>query len=174
MSDETAPATVRTESRIVELLRRIEWSGRGRRYDYGDSAAACPECGGEKPVGDEDDADRPWCGHQPGCALSDAIAAATTASEPVAHAAIGAQPPTPSSGPSVQLGEVLFSFNSFQDWVNKAQRIWRFHEVDSRHTVCIDQRGRICGWGAHFMRARDEGAFPINVHRLRPPEETGL
>lgn len=78
------------------------------------------------------------------------------------------------SGPSVQLGEVLFSFNSFQDWVNKAQRIWRFHEVDSRHTVCIDQRGRICGWGAHFRRARDEGAFPINVHRLRPTEETGL
>lgn len=78
------------------------------------------------------------------------------------------QEPCGQSNPlQVSVGPKLFSFRSFQDWVNHAQRIWKFHGVDGRHTVCIDQRGRICGWGAHFMTARDEGAFPVDVYLLR-------
>lgn len=65
------------------------------------------------------------------------------------------------------LGPKLFSFTCFQDWVNGASRRWRFHEVSSEHTVCVDQKGRICRWGAHFMAARDDGSFPIDVHLMR-------
>lgn len=67
----------------------------------------------------------------------------------------------------VQLGPLLFSFATFDSWVSQAQRIWRFHEVRSADTVCLDQKGRICRWGEHFMVARDEGAFPVDVYLLR-------
>lgn len=51
--------------------------------------------------------------------------------------------------------------------MNKAQRIWRYHEVRGEDTVCVDQKGRMCRIGKHFMVARDEGAFPIDVYLLR-------
>ena len=68
---------------------------------------------------------------------------------------------------SIQLGELLFSFHTFDDWVSKASRIWRRHNVRAADTICIDQQGRIIGWGKHFMTARDDGAFPVDVYRLR-------
>ena len=71
------------------------------------------------------------------------------------------------SVPNFTPGQLLFSFSWFGDWVNHAQTIWKDHGVRSQHTLCIDQKGRVCGWGEHFMTARDEGAFPINVYLLR-------
>ena len=65
------------------------------------------------------------------------------------------------------VGPLLFSFATFDSWVNQAQRIWRFHGVRGEDTVCLDQKGRMCRWGAHFMVARDEGAFPVDVYLLR-------
>ena len=72
---------------------------------------------------------------------------------------------------TMRLGPKLFSFSSFGDWLNQAQRIWRAHGVDARNTVCIDQKGRLCGWGEHFMKARDDGVFPIDVYLMRPDTE---
>lgn len=46
-------------------------------------------------------------------------------------------------------------FRSFDSWVNKASS-W----IDGK-AVCIDNKGRRCLNGGHFMRARDEDAFPI-------------
>lgn len=69
--------------------------------------------------------------------------------------------------PSIELGPKLFSFRTFDKWVSGASRIWRFHGVRGEDTVCLDQKGRICRWGKHFMIARDDGSFPVDVHLFR-------
>lgn len=68
----------------------------------------------------------------------------------------------------IQPGKKLFEFRSKQDWINKAQRIWRFHGVNADRTVCVDQLGRICQIGMHFAAAERDGAYPIEVYMLRP------
>ncbi len=73
----------------------------------------------------------------------------------------------PTEHAKANLGELAFSFISFDDWVNRASTIWRQHGLTSRHTLCVDQKGRVCAWGLHFQIARDEGAFPVDVYRLR-------
>lgn len=70
-------------------------------------------------------------------------------------------------GVTVVLGPKLFSFATFNSWCNHAQRIWFAHGVRSNQTLCVDQRGRVISWGEHFMTARDEGAFPVDVYLLR-------
>lgn len=56
-------------------------------------------------------------------------------------------------------------FDSFVQWVNKASswltRHPDFHEERFR-AICFDSKGRLCRVGADFMRARDEGAFPVH------------
>jgi len=47
-------------------------------------------------------------------------------------------------------------FHCFQTWVNKATS-W----IGGTNPLCADAQGRICRIGADFMRARDEGAFPV-------------
>ncbi len=65
------------------------------------------------------------------------------------------------------LGELLFSFTSFEDWCDTAQRRFRQCGAATHDTICIDARDRICIIGKEFMQARDEGAFPINVYSIR-------
>lgn len=55
-------------------------------------------------------------------------------------------------------------FDSFQHWVYKATR----YLADARGSMgqrlppmCVDALGRRCHIGADFMRARDEGTFPV-------------
>jgi len=67
----------------------------------------------------------------------------------------------------IEVGEKLFEFASKRDWIKHASRIWRKHEVSSQTTICIDQLGRICGWGEHFYAAERDNAYPIEVFRLR-------
>ncbi len=55
-------------------------------------------------------------------------------------------------------------FRDFNDWVNFATK--RLSEAagdkyGAMQSVCIDALGRRCTIGGHFMRARDEGTFPI-------------
>ena len=69
---------------------------------------------------------------------------------------------------TIKPGEKLFQFASKQDWINKAQRIWRFHGVRAESTVCVDQQGRICTIGLHFMAAERDNAYPIEVFMQRP------
>lgn len=66
---------------------------------------------------------------------------------------------------TIQLGEQLFAFSSRREWINRGQRIWRVHRADSRNSICIDTKGRICTVGAHFMRAEADGSYPITVYR---------
>ncbi len=67
----------------------------------------------------------------------------------------------------IEVGEKLFEFASKQDWINRANRVWRKHQINAQNTVCIDQKGRICGWGLHFSIAENDNAYPIEVFLMR-------
>ncbi len=64
----------------------------------------------------------------------------------------------------VTVGRKLFEFSTFDNWCDTAK--WKFADagLSGRHALCIDTKGRICTKGAEFMRARDEGTFPIRVY----------
>lgn len=66
---------------------------------------------------------------------------------------------------TVTVGEYLFEFRSFEHWVSKASGWFRSHRVRSDNCIGIDTAGRICPTGKQYMRARDEGTFPIRVYR---------
>lgn len=48
-------------------------------------------------------------------------------------------------------------FRSFSEWVDKATS-W----IGGMNALCVDAKGRACRCGGDFMRARDEGAFPVS------------
>lgn len=55
-------------------------------------------------------------------------------------------------------------FRDFTDWVNFASKrltVARHRSGATMPSVCIDAFGRRCVIGGDFMRARDEGAFPV-------------
>lgn len=68
--------------------------------------------------------------------------------------------PSPCSLVPLWAGE----FRDFNDWVNFATK--RLSETagdkyGEMKPICVDALGRRCTVGAHFMRARDEDAFPV-------------
>lgn len=55
-------------------------------------------------------------------------------------------------------------FDTFDQWVARASTwLTRHPRYDGKtfRVQCVDTKGRICSIGKDFMRARDEGAFPI-------------
>jgi hypothetical protein len=73
------------------------------------------------------------------------------------------QNPTPLDGFTP---EWLGQFDTFDDWVNHASRALTNLTLEngmgnSVAAICVDTKGRRCSCGHEFMRARDEGAFPI-------------
>ena len=66
---------------------------------------------------------------------------------------------------TVTVGEYLFEFRSFEHWVAKASSWFRRHRARSDDCIGIDTAGRICPTGKQYMRASDEGTFPIRVYR---------
>lgn len=67
---------------------------------------------------------------------------------------------------TVTLGPQLFAFTSFEDWIDTARR--KFGAYHEGETVCLDQAGRIVTCGKEFMRARDEGTYPVTVYLIDP------
>jgi hypothetical protein len=65
----------------------------------------------------------------------------------------------------------MFRFNSFEQWVNKAQERFAACGVGKSQYVCIDATGRICGMGKQMMSARDRNAFPVVVYHIEPEEQ---
>jgi hypothetical protein len=51
-------------------------------------------------------------------------------------------------------------FECFHTWVNKASS-WLTRRGAHEKAVCIDTKGRVCRNGGDFMRARDDGSFPV-------------
>lgn len=72
---------------------------------------------------------------------------------------------------SVQLGEELFLFHNFDNWCDTAKRKFRDADVQSVEVICLDTKGRICGWGKHFMDAARDGTFPVRAYRVRALDE---
>lgn len=50
-------------------------------------------------------------------------------------------------------------FATFIQWVNKATS-W----IGGENALCVDAKDRVCRNGGDFMRARDEGAFPVRFY----------
>jgi hypothetical protein len=75
------------------------------------------------------------------------------------------------------LGQELFRFETFQQWVNKAPSWYATSGLSSckacgdvRHAVAVDAAGRICRNGKQFMRARDDDSFPVVVYLFDPDQ----
>lgn len=81
--------------------------------------------------------------------------------------ALSQQPAAVDGRIAIEPGERLFQFDSKQEWINHASRIWRFHGVSTLDTVCVDALGRLVNIGKHFADAERDRAYPIVVYRLR-------
>lgn len=66
----------------------------------------------------------------------------------------------------VEVGDELFSFNDFDHWCDNAQKFFLQHHVRSADVLCVDALGRVCSSGREFMRAHDEGVYPIRVYAI--------
>lgn len=66
---------------------------------------------------------------------------------------------------NVVVGDELFDFSTFENWCNTAQHKFNTAGVLSKDVLCVDANGRICQKGSEFLRARDDGAFPVRVYR---------
>lgn len=72
---------------------------------------------------------------------------------------------------TLELGELLFDFKSFDNWCDTAKMKFKAHGVSGQtighqFAICIDTKNRVCQSGKEFMRARDEDAFPVRVYRM--------
>ena len=67
---------------------------------------------------------------------------------------------------TINVGELLFEFETFGEWVNKATVKFERCGYRGSQTICVDAHGRICTLGKQFMLARDEEAFPIKVYAI--------
>lgn len=61
-------------------------------------------------------------------------------------------------------------FCDFDDWVHFATARLQVPK-GSPTAICVDTLGRRCSIGWHFMRARDEGTFPIRYFFECEPAE---
>lgn len=68
---------------------------------------------------------------------------------------------------TIEVGDALFEFTSFQNWVNTARRKFERAGVKGYEVICLDTKGRICERGLHFKVARDDGSFPVTVYAIR-------
>lgn len=81
------------------------------------------------------------------------IAQCRAAGVPVFHKQLGSRPMQARS-------PGMHEFTSYQHWVDKARTWMAWHGSSS---ACVDTKGRICRIGSDFMRARDEGTYPITI-----------
>lgn len=66
---------------------------------------------------------------------------------------------------TITVGEELFQFSSYENWISKAQNWFKQSRATSSSTICVDAKGRICEYGMHFQRAKIDDAYPIKVYR---------
>lgn len=66
----------------------------------------------------------------------------------------------------ITVGDELFSFPTFDNWCDTAQHKFGNAGVTSKDVLAVDARGRLCQKGAEFIRAKDDGTFPVRVYRL--------
>ena len=66
---------------------------------------------------------------------------------------------------TVNAGDEVFSFSSFENWCDTAKGKFASAGLHGDDSICVDTQGRICQKGLEFMRARDDGSFPVRVYR---------
>ncbi|WP_162815054.1 hypothetical protein [Erythrobacter aureus] len=98
---------------------------------------------------------------------------ATPERAPTIH--VGTSWPRPATETSL-MPKWAGEFVSYEDWVSKATK--RLTVASSLVTgaqvpaICVDAFGRRCTCGGDFMRARDEGAYPVRYFfECEEPEE---
>jgi hypothetical protein len=66
-------------------------------------------------------------------------------------------------------GKELFRFESYNNWVNWAERYFKMYSNDTprEYILCFDSIGRYCRIGKEFIRARDQDTFPIIAYDMR-------
>lgn len=62
--------------------------------------------------------------------------------------------------------KLLFQFDSFSQWVNKATSYYSLSGVNSEKTIAVDKAGNVCHGGADMMNARDNRLFPVKVYSI--------
>lgn len=60
--------------------------------------------------------------------------------------------------------ELITTFDTFQEWVNKASS--RIGDYRHDEIVCVDQNGKILLSGKEFSFARDNSLFPVYAYRM--------
>lgn len=127
---------------------------------FRDLAQECADCNfGDGATGHSEDGT-----HCPGCAaVREAERRARSAAESASP-----QGSTSCSALPIAAGPLLFQFNSFDHWCDTAARQFRSHGVRGCDVVSVDAKGRVCAIGKHFMKARDEDAFPVRVFAVEP------
>ena len=68
---------------------------------------------------------------------------------------------------TIFVGDELFAFNNFADWVRNAKELFANNRPASANAICLDTKGRVCTFGEDFAIARDDDSFPIRVFARR-------
>lgn len=72
-----------------------------------------------------------------------------------------------SSFPSVTIQvEMITSFGSFSNWVNKASDRLAGKYDKKERTICIDRNGLVLTCGEDFAKADKDGSFPVIAYRI--------
>ena len=71
---------------------------------------------------------------------------------------------------AIVVGEMLFEFSDFRNWCDTAKAKFAMAGAAADNTICIDNRCRVVNRGGDFMRAQEDGAFPVKVYRYRSTE----
>jgi len=67
----------------------------------------------------------------------------------------------------VLVGDKVFEFTDFDNWCDTAKKKFENEGLLAANAVCVDSDGRICLSGKEFMRARDQGTWPVQVFKAR-------
>jgi hypothetical protein len=70
-------------------------------------------------------------------------------------------------GIEINVKRELFRFSCQQDWVNRAQRAYKFCGVPKGFYITVDANGHVMHIGKCFMAAEKIGAYPVTVYELQ-------
>lgn len=62
-------------------------------------------------------------------------------------------------------GELLFTLNSKQDWINRVPRSLPPKERANEEFIWVDSNGCLLEMGQDFSAAERQGSFPVRVYR---------
>lgn len=70
----------------------------------------------------------------------------------------------------LNVGKKLFEFSSFDDWCEAERDQFEQAGLRAASIIAVDAKGRVCRCGREFVRAREEGTFPVQVFDVLTPE----